>query len=77
MFTKPLILMILYFMGCFMKQSRKPKILTYVIKNASKKTRKPKDLIIQIIRNAEETGANDKTNTYILGPYNFFSRGLS
>ena len=47
------------------------------MKNANKKTTKPKDLIIQIIRNAEETGANDKTNTYVLGRYNLFSRGLS
>ena len=31
---------------------------------------------IQIIKNAEKTSTNDKTNTFTLSPYDLFSRGL-
>ena len=41
-----------------------------------KKKRTKTKVSIQIIKNAEKTGTNNKTNTYILSPYDLFSRGV-
>ena len=62
--------------GNVTKQSRKTK--RFNVNNQKGKKKKPTKtkVLIQIIKNAEKTGTNDKMNTYILSPYDLFSRGL-
>ena len=59
------------------KQSTKTKSFNVNNQKCKKKKRTKTKLSIQIMKNAEETGTNDKTNTYILSPYDLFSRELS
>ena len=56
---------------------RKPSFKVNNQKYKKKKKKKKKETdktrrVILIIKNAKETGINEQTNTYILGPYNLF-----
>ena len=58
------------------KQSTKTKSFKVNNQKCKKKKRTKTKVSIQIIKNAEKTGTNNKTNTYILSPYDLFSRGV-